>query len=238
MAQENLIGHSLLGYQVTELLGSGAFGTVYKVEKSNASGHYVRALKHITIPSNKQYSDVLSSMGGDVSKADDYFAEMLKDIVSEIQILNALSEKGIPHIVRYFENEIVTSDSPRKYDIYILMEYLEPLKTFIAKKKFVVRDVVKLGLDILTGLKSCHDNGIIHRDIKDDNIFVSTNNDYKIGDFGVSKVLKNSSKAESVKGTPNFLAPEVQSWKSRSPQPSSSPTTTNSPCRWAKSAAH
>lgn len=41
------------------------------------------------------------------------------------------------------------------------------------------------------------------------NIFVSDKGEYKIGDFGVSKVLKDSSKAESLKGTPNFLAPEV-----------------------------
>ncbi len=209
MAQRNLLGQNILGYNVTELLGAGAFGTVYKIEKSNASGKYVRALKHITIPSDRQYSDVLNSMGGDVSKADDYFSEMLKGIVSEIQILNDLSEKGIPHIVRYYENEIETSDSPRRYDIYIMMEYLQPLEDFIACNDFTVRDVIKLGIDVLSGLRACHDNGVIHRDIKDDNIFVSSNGEYKIGDFGVSKVLKNSSKAESMKGTPNFLAPEV-----------------------------
>ena len=61
----------------------------------------------------------------------------------------------------------------------------------------------------MNGLQSCHNNGVIHRDIKDDNIFVSDKGEYKIGDFGVSKVLKDSSKAESLKGTPNFLAPEV-----------------------------
>jgi len=72
-----------------------------------------------------------------------------------------------------------------------------------------VRDVVRLGLDVLYGLQSCHNNGVIHRDIKDDNIFVTEKGEYKIGDFGVSKVLKDSSKAESLKGTPNFLAPEV-----------------------------
>ena len=89
------------------------------------------------------------------------------------------------------------------------MEYLTPLEDFIQSADFLVRDVMKLGLDVLYGLQSCHDNGVIHRDIKDDNIFVSDNGEYKIGDFGVSKVLKDSSKAESLKGTPNFLAPEV-----------------------------
>lgn len=209
MAQTNLIGKNILGYTVSEKLGSGAFGTVYKVIKTNAAGQYVRALKHITIPTEKQYYSVLNSMGGDVSKADSYFSQMLKNIVSEIRILNDLSEKGVQHIVRYYENDILVTDSPRRYDIFILMEYLTPLEDFIQGTDFLVRDVVKLGLDVLNGLQSCHNNGVIHRDIKDDNIFVSDKGEYKIGDFGVSKVLKDSSKAESLKGTPNFLAPEV-----------------------------
>ena len=62
-------------------------------------------------------------MGGDVSKADSYFSQMLKNIVSEIRILNELSEKGVQHIVRYYENDILVTDSPRRYDIFILMEY-------------------------------------------------------------------------------------------------------------------
>lgn len=209
MAQTNLIGKNILGYTVSEKLGSGAFGTVYKVIKTNAAGQYVRALKHITIPTEKQYNSVLNSMGGDVSKADSYFSQMLNNIVSEIRILNDLSEKGVQHIVRYYENDIVVTDSPRRYDIFILMEYLTPLEDYIQSQEFLVRDVVRLGLDVLYGLQSCHNNGVIHRDIKDDNIFVTEKGEYKIGDFGVSKVLKDSSKAESLKGTPNFLAPEV-----------------------------
>lgn len=214
MAQTNLVGQKILGYTVTEKINSGAFGTVYKVEKVNPSGQYVRALKHITIPTEKQYMSVLNSMGGDVSKADNYFSKMLNEIVSEIQILNALSEKGVEHIVRYYENDITMTESPKRYDVYILMEYLTPLEDYIMENEFTVRDVLALAFDVLEGLKACHANGVWHRDIKDENIFVSNSGGYKIGDFGVSKVLKDSSKAESLKGTPNFLAPEVYLGKS------------------------
>lgn len=209
MAQMNIIGKNILGYTVSEKIDSGAFGTVYKVVKSNAAGQYIRALKHITIPTEKQYNSVLNSMGGDVSKAESYFSQMLDNIVSEIKVLNFLSEKDSHHVVRYYENDIITTSEPKRYDIFILMEYLTPVEEYIKRRGFLVQDVCKLGLDILSGLKLCHDSGVIHRDVKDDNIFVSDNGDYKIGDFGVSKVLKDSSKAESLKGTPNFLAPEV-----------------------------
>lgn len=215
MVQTNLIGTNILGYTVNEKLGSGAFGTVYKVMKTNVAGQYVRALKHITIPTEKQYNSVLNSMGGDTSKADSYFTQILNNIVSEIRIFNNLSEKDAQHIVRYYENDILVTDVPKRYDIFILMEYLTPLDDYIQSKNFLVRDVVKLGLDVLYGLQSCHDNGVIHRDIKDDNIFVSDKGEYKIGDFGISKVLKDNSKAESLKGTPNFLAPEVYLGKER-----------------------
>ncbi len=204
-----MIGQEILGYRVDEKIGSGGFGTVYKVSKTNAAGTYVRALKHITLPTKKQYAGVLNSMGGDYAKADDYFAAVLNDIVSEIRILSTLSESGIQNIVRYYENDIIETASPKSYDIYILMEYLTPFSDYLENKELSVRDVIKLGTDMLMALIPCHEKKIIHRDIKDDNIFVSADGIYKLGDFGVSKALKDKSRAESVKGTPNFIAPEV-----------------------------
>lgn len=204
-----MIGKTILGYNIDDKIGSGAFGTVYKVSKSNVSGIYTRALKHITIPTKKQYIDVLNSMGGDPAKADDYFAEVLKRVTGEIQIISQLSETGCKNIVRYYENDIVETPPPKTYDIYILMEYLTPFDDFIFNNELKVSDVIKLGKDILTALVSCHSQNIIHRDIKDDNIFVGTDNTYKIGDFGVSKILNDRSRAESMKGTPNYIAPEV-----------------------------
>lgn len=204
-----MIGKKILGYTVDEKIGSGGFGTVYKVSKTNASGTYIRALKHIEIPSRKQYADILNSMGGDYSKANDYFAGVLKEIINEVQIISTLSENETQNIVRYYENDIVVTDSPRKYNIYILMEYLTPFTEYMYQTELKVKDAIRLGKDILAALISCHEQKIIHRDIKDDNIFVSANGSYKLGDFGVSKKLKDGSKAESVKGTPNFIAPEV-----------------------------
>ena len=204
-----MIGEKILGYTVDEKIGSGGFGTVYKVSKTNASGTYIRALKHVTIPNSKQYADVLNSMGGDYSKADDYFSGVLKEIVNEIKIISTLSETGTKNIVRYYENDISESESPKRYDIYILMEYLTPFTDYLYQNELKVKDVIKLGKDILAALISCHAQKVIHRDIKDDNIFVSADGTYKLGDFGVSKMLKDRSRAESMKGTPNFIAPEV-----------------------------
>lgn len=209
MAQSNLLGQIVLGYEVKEKVHSGAFGTVYKVVKTNFLGSSERALKHIVIPNQKQYDSVLNSMGGDVSKTKDYFAAKLKEIISEIKILNELSEKDALHIVRYYDSDINFTESPLRYDVFILMEYLTPLEDYISRNNFTVGDVVSLGLNVLKGLNSCHENGIIHRDIKAENIFVTSAGGYKIGDFGVSKFLKGTDEALSLRGTPNFLAPEI-----------------------------
>lgn len=204
-----MIGQTILGYTIEEKIGSGGFGTVYKASKSNQSGTYVRAIKHISLPTKKQYNDVLNSMGGDYSKADNYFSDILKDIVGEIQILNNLTEQGVRNVVWYYENQIDENQSPLRYDIYILMEYLTPFDEYIQTHEFTVRDVIKLGKDIASALIACHKNNIIHRDIKDENIFVANDGTYKLGDFGVSKKLQDRSRAESMKGTPNYIAPEV-----------------------------
>lgn len=204
-----LIGQTVLGYTIEKEIGTGRFGTVYKARKKNQSGTFVRALKHISLPTVRQYTDVLNSMGGDYSKTDDYFISILHDIVSEIQILNDLNENGVRNVVCYYENHIEERRSPLRYDIYILMELLTPLPEYMLTNELRVRDVIRLGKDICSVLIECHKNRIIHRDIKEDNIFVTVNGMFKLGDFGVSKKLIDSSRTESLKGTPIYIAPEV-----------------------------
>ena len=52
--RKKILGKEILGYHVDMKIGSGGFGTVYKVSKANVSRTYVRALKHIMLPKEKQ----------------------------------------------------------------------------------------------------------------------------------------------------------------------------------------
>ena len=68
--------------------------------------------------------------------------------------------------------------------------------------------IVNWFIQILFGLKVLHSKKVLHRDLKSANIFLTTNKTIKIGDFGISKVLDNTS-AKTFVGTPYYLSPEV-----------------------------
>lgn len=205
---ESILGRTILGYRVVEKIGSGGFGDVYRVERSNIVGNTTRALKIITIPSKNEYIEVLNSMGGDREKTNSYFRKELNRVINEIRVFSLISEKDNHNIVSYYESDVEQVGEFR-YNIYILMEMLMPLSKWVQNTNITVEDVLKIGIDISSGLSVCHKNNIIHRDIKLSNIFVTKDGVFKLGDFGVSKKINDTTGAKTIKGTPNYIAPEV-----------------------------
>lgn len=204
-----MIGQEVFGYRVEELIGKGSFASVYKVKKENESGTYVRALKHIVIPEQAQYQRIWNAMGRDKEKTERYFEQVFQETMQEIRLLHAFTDSGIHHIVSCYENDVICHESPRQYEIFILMEYLTPLSDYIGENDFTTEDVLNLGIQILDALEVCHKSHIIHRDVKEDNIFLTPNGVYKLGDFGVAKILSDNGLGSSMKGTSEYMAPEV-----------------------------
>lgn len=71
------------------------------------------------------------------------------------------------------------------------------------------KEVIKLAIDICEALEICHKQKIIHRDLKIDNIFISSNNSFKLGDFGVARNVEKTLSGLSKKCTYTYMAPEV-----------------------------
>ena len=89
------------------------------------------------------------------------------------------------------------------------MELLTSLQQVLRQEMLSVQEIIKLGKDISNALILCERKNIIHRDIKPANIMVSEFGDYKLGDFGVSKIMDHATYATPM-GTPEYEAPEIK----------------------------
>lgn len=137
--------------------------------------------------------------------------------------INCLSKLNHPNIVRYVERINLREEKK----IYIVMEYCENgdmaqlIKKCKADKDFVAEDVVwKIFMQILLALRECHyrsikGSKILHRDLKPSNVFFDINNNVKLGDFGLSRIIKDDQTEESGPelahtnvGTPYYMSPE------------------------------
>lgn len=186
-------------WYIVEELGSGASSVVYRIEAKRENRTDVSALKvePITL-------DDVMYLDEDRKKA--YLEKKRQAAVNETTIMYKL--KKCPYIVGYEDETIMKLQNTEGYVLLIRMEYLTCLQTMVKEKRFdrSEANVLKLAADIGSGLKAAHDNGIIHRDVKPANFFVSEDNVYKLGDFNISK---SSASARSFAGTEGYIAPEI-----------------------------
>ena len=95
---------------------------------------------------------------------------------------------------------------------YLVMEHLdgETLAARIARGPLPIPDVLAYGAQIADALSAAHRGGIIHRDLKLGNLFLSKTMNIKVGDFGLAcRVDSTDEKRRTICGTPNYIAPEV-----------------------------
>ncbi|KAK7103381.1 serine/threonine-protein kinase Nek2-like isoform X2 [Littorina saxatilis] len=183
---------SLDDFQVVSTIGTGSYGTCKKIRRKKDG--------KIMVWKEMDY--------GAMSEAEKQL------LVSEVNLLRELKHR---HIVRYYDRIIDRSRAV----IYILMEYCQggDLATVIARCR---KDGTKVDEDfawriliqITLALKECHrrKNGksILHRDLKPANIFLDRQQNVKLGDFGLARVLHHeTSFAQTYVGTPYYMSPEL-----------------------------
>ena len=133
--------------------------------------------------------------------------------------------------VRRFQREALSASSlshpniVEVYDVgedngqyYIVMEYIEgkQLKQLLKKRgKLTISEVIDIMLQISDGLSVAHDNYIIHRDIKPQNIMILENGLVKITDFGIAMAMNSTqlTQTNSVMGSVHYLPPEQANGK-------------------------
>ena len=116
----------------------------------------------------------------------------IRKFKSEAQAAAVLTH---PNIVNVFD----VGDDNGVY--YIVMELIEgiTLKEYISKKgKLSVKEATSIAIQVSMGLEAAHSHGIVHRDVKPQNIIISMDGKVKVTDFGIITVHRNRSEADTV----------------------------------------
>lgn len=94
---------------------------------------------------------------------------------------------------------------------YIVMELVEgiTLKEYIEKKgRLAVREATSIAIQVSMGLQAAHNNGIVHRDVKPQNIIISTDGKVKVTDFGIARAASSDTISSNVMGSVHYSSPE------------------------------
>ncbi len=172
-------------YRIESVLGEGAMGVVYKAYDPGLD-RYV-AIKTI----RKQLLD--TSLG----------QAMLERFRNEAKLASRLVHPNIVAIYEFDQDNEIP---------YFVMEYVDGLNLQTALKRgntYSLEKIVQILDPVLRGLAYTHEFGIVHRDIKPGNIFISKKGVVKVSDFSIARTDNSSlTQIGTVVGTPSYMSPE------------------------------
>ncbi|MBI4863319.1 MAG: serine/threonine protein kinase [Candidatus Riflebacteria bacterium] len=168
-------------YRLERLLGSGAAGTVFLA--THVPTGQSRAVKFLTRVENRT---------------------VLARFVTEGRLLAELQH---PNVLRLFDVDEIEAHP------FMATEYLEggTLRQRMGHGRMPLAEAVQVTLDCLAGLEACHGRGIVHRDVKPENVLFTVTRAAKLADFGVAKVLdtgQDLTRTGALIGTPMYMSPE------------------------------
>ena len=193
-------------WEIVKYLGGGAYGVVYEIERNISGIQEKAALKIVSRPKDNSEIESYYDNGYDEASIIASYESEIRNYIKEYKLMKEL--QGQSNIVSCDDFKVVPHENGIGADIFIRMELLTSLAQVLRKKKLSEQEIIKLGKDISHALILCESKNIIHRDIKPANIMVSQFGDYKLGDFGVSKIMDHTTYATKM-GTQEYQAPEV-----------------------------
>ena len=194
------------GWQTVRTIGRGSYGAVYEICRDLPGGRRESAaVKVVSIPRTQSEIAELRADGYDEGSISTTYRKKMESLTEEYSLMRTLN--GTSNVVNCDDLKCLPHGDGIGWDIYIKMELLMPL-TQALPEQMSEELVIRIGRDLCRALKLCENNNIVHRDIKPQNIFVSPNGDFKLGDFGIARTMDGTVQGTRI-GTYRYLAPEV-----------------------------
>ena len=201
-------------WELVEPIGKGGYGVVYRAKHEDPIlGVTYAAIKVLETPTR----DDVQSMNEDECTKEEinaYFEGQVRDCTKEIVLMQKVKHEPNFVSIEDWAIEKRDNDGVNRWYILIRMELLQPLKK-VPLAGLKEDDVIQLGIDMCQALNVCSKHKIIHRDIKPGNIFIDEQGVYKLGDFGISKMMLDARQELSSRFSPLYVAPEVISLQFR-----------------------
>ena len=176
-----MIGTTLSHYRILDKLGEGGMGVVYRAQDTRLDR--MVALK------------LLPAHLATLPTAKDRF-------INEARAASALNHPNVAIVYDVGEAETLS---------FIAMELIEgeTLKARLQRERLTVEQVRAIGIQIAEGLEAAHRRGIVHRDIKPDNLLLTPSGTVKIMDFGIARVADSTlTQTGALLGTVAYMSPE------------------------------
>ncbi|MCL1853575.1 MAG: leucine-rich repeat domain-containing protein [Peptococcaceae bacterium] len=193
-------------WHIDSCVGSGSFGKVYKIFREDSDQKSYAAAKIVSIPYDDSEIQQMREAGFDDTGLLEFSQMMVKNMIHEINLTNDI---GDDHIATYNDISIHERSDGLTLDVLLHLDWRQNLPAHIAENPITDADVVKLGMHICQALALCQQQEAVHLNIKPENIFVSSDGQYMLGDLGIARPLEADMSALAKRGVYTYMAPEV-----------------------------
>lgn len=167
-------------------------------------------VKILSIPASAAQLDAFLLTGAykDEAEAMAYFEELSNGVVQEAEILKKLSR--FEGFLPYEDYQVVPNEEGPGYLVYMLSPYKRSLARYLSKHGMTYLRAINLGLDLCAAMTICRRSGYLYVDLKPENIFITDDGEYRVGDLGFVNLndLRYASLPDKYRS--EYTAPEIQ----------------------------